>query len=903
MVAGLRGIPAASSSLPLPMDQNRRGMGTLVPRQASVKRTSVSSDSSMKWIDSFVKREVASRASARRRVSANLRSASLLPPDANYMVDFDVSSASSPEPDYFPGTGHEFMGIESADTESTLFGATDQPIYELPSIPSSQNAADPTDEICELSQGDETTHLSFRPFYDGSELDYCERFRCDPIASPYMDLTHRAHHDRHCKDSLAYRLHLLTRRSFSDRSIWLHQYSLNNSSNTSDRIVRVFRVLECYRSQKSGVPGLVPFRALELHPLEHEPPEQSDATAVDSQSGVILLLPVSGKHTGTQQSPQSILGDTIHVGDVLRIFSPWSVLPGRTKEELTVLYQFFWVQRVHPRELHGWMELSAIPNDSSLTELGALQLSCSCLAYGTRSAIHACANRFRAACESDEEIERIYSKPLDLDQLQNPVLVLGVYRFWLASKLRDFLLSIHYSSGYGLVILPMSRKTSPALPLNQPTHFNVGSLYETAGLLRIPGSQVPDGLQHITKERISELQRHLPTSCLQKFAQFCSKLGAIAETNASSFGPFCLWDARSAKFHLVETNYFIGPKLVTFHEELKPFNRCHIRGTLICETSEGSLIKDEELHTLKSLEQTSCRFDTTGAICPIYAQNNVTRVMYILVEFATGPRVVPCFCLSDVQSALNLLRHQQEIGSTSEYILSSSTLWSYPITVDDAVSGVGCVFVDHFTKLRVDVQTRRVGTSRWSTRADSLLLTPRYMRLDSVDQLRQLSPHQFIRFEGIINRVSTSRSHTWPLCNHCYSSDLVPIQCGTEKLQKADPISLRCRRCSNALDELLQLFEVEVGIQLETKQSQGLTDPFHMRSDTPLLNLNMSPKRMFALLGLAANEFSKDMHFNPRTLLYKRVDDARGLVIHVERDLPLAGQASSIKRILVLELD
>ncbi|KAG5444196.1 hypothetical protein CSKR_101682 [Clonorchis sinensis] len=857
----------------------------------------------MKWIDSFVKREVASSASARHRVSANMRSASLLPPDTDYMADFDVSSASSPEPDYFPGTGHEFMGIESADTESTLFGATDQPIYELPSIPSSQNAADHTDEICELSQGDEATSLGFRHCYDGSELDYGEEFRYDPIASPYMDLNHRAHHDRHRKDSLAYKLHLLTRRSFSERSIWLHQCTLNNASNTSERTIRVFRVLECYQSQKSGVPGLVPFRALELRPLEHEPPGQPDATAMDFQSGVILLLPVSGQHTGNQQCPQLILGDTIHVGDVLRIFSPWSVLPGRTKEELTVLYQFFWVQRVRPCDLHGWTKLNAIPNGSNLTELGTVQLSCSCLEYGTRSAIHACANRFRAACESDEEVEHIYPKPLDLDQLQNPVLVVGVYRFWLASKLRDFLLSIHYSSGYGLVILPMSPKTSPVLPLNQPMHFNVGSLYETAGLLQIPGSQVPDGLQDITKERISELQHRLPAGCLQKFTQFISKLRAIAEPNIASFGPFCLWDARSAEFHLVETNYFIGPKLVSFHEELKPFSRCHIRGTLICETLEGSLIKDDELHALKLREQTSCRFDTIEAICPIYARNNVTRVMYVLVEFATGPRVVPCFCLSDVQSALNLLHDQQEIGSTSECILSSSTLWSYPITVDDAVSGVGCVFVDHFTKLRVDVRTRRVGTSRWSTRADELLLTPRYMKLDSVDQLRQLSPHHFIRFEGIINRVSTSRSHTWPLCNHCYSADLVLIQCGTEKLQKADPISLRCRRCSNALDEALQLFEVEVGIQLETKRSQGLADPFQINSDTPLLSLNMSPRRMFALLGLAANEFSKDMHFNPRTLLYKRVDDARGLVIHVERDLPLAGQASSVKRILVLELD
>ncbi|OON20244.1 hypothetical protein X801_03877, partial [Opisthorchis viverrini] len=885
----------------------------------------------MKWIDSFVKREVASRASVSRRVSANLRSASLLPPDAIAMADFDVSSASSPEPDCFLGTGHEFMGIESADVENTLFGATDQPIYELPSIPSSQNTVDHTDEICELSQGGETTHLGFRRFYDACELDYPEQFRCDPIASPYMNLTHRGHHDRHRKDSLAYRLHLLTRRSFSDRSVWLHQCTLNNTSNTSERITRVFRVVECYQSQKSGVPGLVPFRALELHPPEQEPPGQPDTTAMDSQSGVILLLPVSGQHMGIQQSPQLILGDTIHLDDVLRIFSPWSVLPGRTKEELTVLYQFFWVQRVRPRDLHGWTKLKTIPNNSNLTEPDTLQLSCSCLAYesgavsknplaraiflvclmsvsclglipGTRSAIHNCANRFRPACESDEEIEHVYSKPLDLDQLQNPVLVLGVYRFWLASKLRDFLLSIHYSSGYGLVVLPMSPKTSPALPLNQPSHFDVGSLYETTGLLQIPGSQVPDGWD-ITKERISELQRRLPTDCLQKFTQFCSKLRALAEPNASSFGPFCLWDARSAKFNLVETNYFIWPKLVSFHEELKPFSRCHIRGTLICETSEGSLIKDEELHTLKSLEQSSCRFDTTGAICSVYAQNNVTRVMYVLVEFATGPRVIPCFCLSGVQSALNLLHHQQKIGSTSEYILSSSTLWNYPITVDDAVSGIGCVFVDHFTKLHVDVRTRRVGTSRWSTRADELLLTPGYVRLDSVDQLRQLSPHQFIRFEGIINRVSTSRSHTWPLCNHCCSSDLLPIQCGTERSQEADPISLRCRSCSNVLDEPLQLFEVEVGIQLGTKRSQGLTDPFQISSDTPLLHLNMSPKRMFALLGLAANEFSKDMHFNPRTLLYKRVDDARGLVIHVERDLSLVGQASSVRRILVLELD
>ncbi|KAF8562498.1 hypothetical protein P879_11576, partial [Paragonimus westermani] len=204
---------------------------------------------------------------------------------------------------------------------------------------------------------------------------------------------------------------------------------------------RIFRTVACDLGQFAGLRGLTAFRVSELRSIR-EP-----ADRISAQSVTALLLPTSGLQTETCHLPNSqyepILGDSLHTGDVLRVFAPWSVLPDPL--DLTkpvVLYAFFWVERLRHRDAQNLIEVDRSLETRLTNMYDPVPLACSCVNSGSPSVIQSCPHRFRAPCESEMDAVdavdtgSIGHRSLSLDNWQNPILVLDICRFWFMNKLR-----------------------------------------------------------------------------------------------------------------------------------------------------------------------------------------------------------------------------------------------------------------------------------------------------------------------------------------------------------------------------------------------------------------------------------------------------------------------------------
>ncbi|KAF7262211.1 hypothetical protein EG68_01018 [Paragonimus skrjabini miyazakii] len=886
------------------MISRRTVVRSLVPRRVRVNRKSVSCNLSANWIDCVTKQDSQIKIIPRRVVTRFTSEQDHLTSDEIDLIN--LSPVSSPECDYLAGVSHELLTIEATEMKNTSVEFIEQRISEPCSVTSSQQS------ICESTErpsADEVARYS-SPTHEPSSMtcDYLCRLRRDALSVPYLDLGRRLlNRHRPVKNSLAARLCLLIRRSLSERSMWLHQSVTGEPTGAHPS--RVFRVVACDLLQFAGTPGLIAFRVSESRSV-HE-----SADRISAQSVSALLLPTSGYQTKTHDLPNSeygpILGDSLNVGDVLRVFAPWSVLSDPLDLlKPVVLYAFFWVERLRPRDAQNLIEVDRTPETRLTKMYDPVPLACSCLLSGLSSVIQSCPHRFRVPCELEADAVdavdtgSIGHRSLNLDKWQNPILVLDICQFWFMNKLRKILLVLYHAVGHGLVLLPDDASlTSGFKPSPLWADVQLGNVYATEGLLQLPSSDIPQSLQLEIMMRLQELQLQVSGVYVDKFTRFIQSNGlpapktTVATEASSAFGHCCLSDARAATVTLAIANYIRLPEPMTFQANLPLFTRCHLDGLFVYEIPEGSLLKSLILQQIKSGSDSPSWKTTDQADRFSGLLNQATRISFLLVGRSKSAVVVPCICILTVLSPLNLIVNQCKLPTS---VLNLASFCGTPVSIDCALVGCGCLIVDHFSNIRMRSH-RTQATSSSAFRRPPDIESVR-LNSSSVDTGR-LRTGIFVQFSGLLKKVSRARSHTWPVCSVCLSSDLT-LRYGLTSTKLA---LFTCQRCLTCAPEPLQLMELEVLVQLDDNcSSEASINPLCVNRSqalTPWIVLNMSTTRLFKLLDLPLSVSIKNMQFNPKTLLSRRLSEVIGLIVHIDLEYVISCESFPVLGIHVIEVD
>ncbi|KAF5403565.1 hypothetical protein PHET_02985 [Paragonimus heterotremus] len=867
------------------MVSRRTVVRSLVPRRVRVNRKSVSCNLSANWIDCVTKQDLQIKITPRHVVTRFTSEQDRMTNDAIDLIN--LSPVSSPECDYLAGVSHELLTIESTEIKNTSVEFTEQRISEPCSVTSSQQS------ICESTERpsvDEVARYSSPTRQSSMTCDYLCRLRRDALSLPYLDLGRRLlNRHRLMKNSLAARLCLLNRRSLSERSIWLHQSV--TCEPTGAHPSRVFRVVACDLGQFTGTPGLIAFGVSELRSV-HE-----SADRISAQSVSTLLLPTSGLQTTTHELRNSeygpILGDSLNMGDVLRVFAPWSVLPDPLDlMKPVVLYAFFWVERLRPRDAQNLIEVDCSPETRLTKMYDPVPLACSCVISGSPSIIQSCPHRFRVPCELEVDAVdavdtgSIGHRSLNLDKWQNPILVLDICQFWFMNKLRKILLVLHHAAGHGLVLLPGDMSlTSGCKPSPLWANVQLGNVYATEGLLQLPSSDIPQSLQLEIRMRLQELQLQISRVYVDKVTRFIQSDGlpslktTVATETSSAFGHCYLSDARATTFTLAIANYIRLPEPMTF------------------QIPEGSLLKSLVLQQIKSGSDSASWMTTDQADRFSGLLNQATRLLFLLVGRSKSAVVVPCICIPTVLSPLNLIVNQCKLPTS---VLNLASFCGTPISIDCALVGCDCVIVDHFSNIRMRSHRTQAASSSTFRRPPNIELVR--LSSSSVDTGR-LHTGIFVQFSGLLKKVSAARSHTWPVCAVCLSSDLT-LRYGLTSTKLA---LFTCQRCLTCAPDPLQLMELEVLVQLDdTCSSEASINPPRVNRSqvlTPWIVLNMSTTRLFKLLDLPLSASIKNMQFNPKTLLSRRLNEVIGLIVHIDLEYVISCESLPVLGIHVIEVD
>ncbi|KAA3674619.1 uncharacterized protein DEA37_0002307 [Paragonimus westermani] len=536
-------------------------------------------------------------------------------------------------------------------------------------------------------------------------------------------------------------------------------------------------------------------------------------------------------------------------------------------------------------------------------------LACSCVNSGSPSVIQSCPHRFKAPYESEMDAVdavdtgSIGHRSLSLDKWQNPILVLDICRFWFMNKLRKILLVLHHAAGHGLVLLPDEMSTPGFTHSPLRLDVQIGNVYATDGLLQLPSSDIPQSLQLETKVRLQELQLQVSRLYVDKFTRFIQPDGlpasnaTVAAEASSAFRNCCLSDARDATLTLAIANYIRLPEPMTFQANLPLFTRCHLDGFFVYEIPEGSLLRSLVLQQIKSCSDSASWKTNAHANRFSDLLNQATRLLFMLVGRSKSAVVVPCICISTVLSPLNLIVDQCNLPTS---VLNLASFCGTPVSIDHALVGCDCLIVDHFSNIRMGShRTQKASSSAFRRPPDIELV---HLNSSSVDTSR-LHTGVFVHFNGLLRKVTAARSHTWPVCSVCLSSDLT-LRYGLTNTKLA---LFTCQRCLSCATEPLQLLELEVLVQLdETCSSEASINPLHVNRSqvlTPWIVLNMSTTRLFKLLDLPLSASIENMQFNPKTLLGRRLNEVIGLIVQINPEYLISCESLSVLGIHVIEVD
>ncbi|KAF8569319.1 hypothetical protein P879_03704 [Paragonimus westermani] len=474
---------------------------------------------------------------------------------------------------------------------------------------------------------------------------------------------------------------------------------------------------------------------------------------------------------------------------------------------------------------------------------------------------------------------------------------------------RKILLVLHHAAGHGLVLLPDEVSTSGFKPSPLRLDVQIGNVYATDGLLQLPSSDIPQRRTFLCAYGVGFAQRTnahgalFSLSLILQFTRFiqpdglpASKTTVTAEAS-SAFRNCCLSDARAATLTLAVANYIRLLEPITFQANLPLFTRCHLDGLFVYEIPEGSLLRSLVLQQIKSCSDTASWKTTSHANRFSDLLNQAARLLFLLVGRSKSAVVVPCICIPTVLSPLNLILDQCKLLTS---VLNLASFCGTPLSIDYALVGCGCLIVDHFSNIRMGShRTRKAPSSAFRRPPDIELV---HLNSSSVDTSR-LHTGIFVQFNGLLRKVTTARSHTWPVCSVCLSSDLT-LRYGLANTKLA---VFTCQRCLSCASEPLQLLELEVLVQPDdTCSSEASINPLRVNRSqvlTPWIVLNMSTTRLFKLLDLPLSASIKNMQFNPKTLLGRRLNEVIGLIVKIDPEYVISCESLPVLGIHVIELD
>ncbi|CAH8648721.1 unnamed protein product [Schistosoma intercalatum] len=894
-----------------------------LPKRICVPRKSVSINDSSSWICSFGPTN-----SLRPK-----RSFSRVAPDSRIVINtksqedegcINISPTSSPEGETFE-LGHQLLSIENLD--EPLSSNEFQQLQNLISgnCSSSVSSQNENAVICEYSQPSSVTEVVNQNEFtnlDESNFDslcYLTELQRDCSELPYTNLTVKSLPRRISSNSILRKLHYLVKRNSSERSIWLHQRSTQNILDSTKHASKTFQILRVFRNYSDSLPGLVAFGVREVvTPLENKT-EISNANENVSNKFAILLLPISGVPFVTEELFSStatnfVLGNDLKCGDLVMVFSPWLTYPSHEFNSLPVMYSFFWVERLR-HEVLSDVE-NDFPNSQIIPHKPEL-ITCSCLISCDAFIVLNCPKRFKGLAEPKSSVIQTFQDSSEnmLTEIFNRkcFLVLGCYRFWLLKKLRYILLVWHYNDCPGLILLPDQLVHSGNLnnPVVSYQDFHIGNVYTSESLLQLPDNQLQANVQREIHNHLNEIKHSLDSKYVNSLNHFIhgsinphisiSENTSIEYSNCS----IKLWDARASRFNLVESNYIHFSLSTPYKSNLGNYTRCSISGYLVFEPAEGSLVKDVifDLYNHES-KKLKCSLKNLNIFTN---EQKSTRTFYLWISESVTSTLIPCICLVDVTSPIELIYEQLfAISSTSNFL--STTGFGVYIIIDQGLFFDSFILLDRFTSIKTENYSQHSSSMYALKNSLSKQIYSNYILLQSLEDVNKLRVHQIVSFSGTLIHVDTSRSHVWSICPYCACADF-EIYSGVDNKVKyfSKQENLKCVRCLALLSNPLERLETEVQVLINFDNDQSTVNKLKRHKSSVELTLNMASWRLCKLLNVTQSNLLKGSGLTAQKLVNCHLDNVIGIVVHIPNKVfsidNVQKYSGYLRNIYVIELD
>ncbi|CAH8564337.1 unnamed protein product [Schistosoma turkestanicum] len=896
-----------------------------LPKRICVPRKSVSLGDSSSWVDSFGPTNNVPPKRSFSRVAPH-SGIVMNPENQEDQCCIDISPTSSPEGETLE-FGHQLLSIENLD-EPTSSANEFQQLQNLISgnCSSSVSSQNENAVICEYSQPsssieivdrDECTNLDESNF---DSLCYLTELQRDCSVLPYTNLTIKSLPHRIPANSILRKLHHLIKRNSSERSIWLHQRSTQNILDSTKHTSKTFQILKVFHNYSNNLSGLAAFGVREIiAPLENKAEVPNDNEDVPNKFA-ILLLPISGVSSGTEElfsftAANLVLGDDLKCGDSIVIFNPWSTFTSDEFNNLPIMHSFFWVERLK----HGVS--SEVENDFPNSQINSVKpevINCSCLISCDPSVIMNCSKRFKRLAQSNSSTTQAFQ--LSSGNLLTEIftrkcfLVLGCYRFWLLKKLRYILLVWHYNDCPGLILLPDQLVYSSNFnnPVVSCQDFHIGSVYTSESLLQLPTDQLQDNVQKEVLYHLNEIRLSLESKYVNSFNHFIhgSTIHNIPTTEKQfidhSNCSIKLWEARASHFYLMESNYVHFNLSTPYKISLDYCTRCSISGYFLLEPTEGSLAKDIALDWCNT-ESKKLKCSSKNTIISI-GEQKFTRIFYLWVSESVTSTLIPCICLIDVISPMELIyEHLFAVSSTSNFL--STTGFGVYLNIDEALFFGNFILLDRYTLLKTENYLQH-SLPIYSLK-NSLFkqIYSSHILIQSLEDVNKLRVHQIVSFSGTLIRVDTSRSHVWPICPYCACADfeIHPSVVDNKTKHFSKQENLKCVRCLAHLSNPLQRLELEVQVLINFDNDQSNVNKLKRHKSSVEFTLNMASWRLCKLLNVTQSNLLKESGLNAQDLVNCNLDNVIGIIVHIPNKVfstnNLQKYTGHLRNIYVIELD
>ncbi|KAK4475207.1 hypothetical protein MN116_002286 [Schistosoma mekongi] len=864
-----------------------------LPKRICVPRKSVSTNYPSSWVKYFgpTNNLRPQRPSARAKPTLGIVISTENREDQHCV---NISPTSSPEETL--AFSHELLSIDNLDepTVTNEFQLQNSISGNCSSSVSSQNE---NVVICEHSQpSSEVAEVNVKGCtnLDESDFDslcYLTELQRDCSELPYACLTVKSLPHRISSNSILRKLHHLVRRNSSERSIWLHQRSMENILDPTKHTSKTFQILKIFRNYSSSLSGLVAFGVRGIATPTKDEMELSSVNKNLPNTFAVILLPVSGISVDTEglfsfTSGNFILGDVLKCGDFVTVFGPWSTYSSLEFGDFPVMHSFFWVERLKHDVLSG---LDNNLPDFQITPLKPELTNCPCLLSCDPSVVANCSKRFKRLPEPRSSVLQNFqysSENLSTVMFNRKcILVLGCYRFWLLKKLRYILLAWHFNGFPGLILLPNQLVHSGIFsnPVVSYQDFNSGNVYTAVSLLQLPDNQLEDKIQKEVFIHINEIKRSLDQKYVNSLMHFIhgptNQKTPIRDETSTEYSKqsIKLWEARASHFNLVESNYIHFNLSTPYKNDLAKCTRCSVNGYLLLEPSDGSLAKDVISDWFNSeIKKLQC---SSTHIVMFTCEHKFTRPFYIWIsEYATS-KLLPCICLVDCLSPIELIyEHLFSISSTSNYF---SAGFGVHLIIDQALACDNFIILDRFTLLKVENYFQQLLPTYSLQNSLSKQIYTNSTLLQSPEDVSKMYVHQIVCFSGTITRVDTNRSHVWPICPYCACADFEIRSPSNKSEVNSKQETLKCIRCAALLSNPLQRIELEVQVLIHFDRDLMSVNQSKRYKSSVEFTLNMTSSRLCKLLNVTPSNLLKESGLKSQDLINCHLDNVSAIVAYI----------------------